>query len=83
MSTSYVRMPNLRRACCAWPMQVKTLAYWGGTSFLFSAFKWFFAATSTTGVSCGFSSWPSLGMDALNYNWQFDFELNYIGVGAR
>ena len=64
-------------------LQVKTLGYWGCTSFLFSFFKWFFAATSTTGLSCGFDAWPSLGFKALNYTWQFDFELTYIGVGAH
>ena len=62
---------------------MKTLGYWGCTSFLFSFFKWFFAAESTTGLSCGFDAWPSLGIKALGYTWQFDFELTYIGVGAR
>lgn len=66
---------------CPCRTQVKTLGYWGGTSFLFSFFKWFFTASSDN-VSCGFSSWPSLGVDALAYNWNFDFSLTYIGVGA-
>ncbi|EIE18748.1 OPT superfamily oligopeptide transporter [Coccomyxa subellipsoidea C-169] len=61
--------------------QVKTLGYWGTTSFLFSFFKWFFGGSSTSGASCGFSSWPTFGMAALNYRWSFDFSLTYIGVG--
>ena len=60
---------------------MKTLGYWGGTSFLFSFFKWFFAANSDN-VTCGFGAFPSLGIDALAYNWNFDFSLTYIGVGA-
>ena len=61
-------------------VQVKTLGYWGMSSFLFSFFKWFF--TSPTGpTSCGFDSWPTFGMDALKWRWNFDFEQTYIGVG--
>ena len=77
-------VPTMGLACitrCPCHVQVKTLGYWGGTSFLFSFFKWFFAANSDS-VTCGFGAFPSLGIDALAYNWNFDFSLTYIGVGA-
>ncbi|BDA49724.1 probable metal-nicotianamine transporter YSL6 [Coccomyxa sp. Obi] len=61
--------------------QVKTLGYWGGTSFLFSFFKWFFSGSSDSTAACGFTSFPTFGMSALNYRWNFDFALTYIGVG--
>jgi hypothetical protein len=72
---------SLRSECEDMVMQVKTLGFWGISSFVFSFFKWFFSATSGT-QSCGFDSWPTFGMQALNYRWNFDFEQTYIGVGA-
>ena len=65
--------------------QLMTLMQWGGVSFAWSSFKWFFsaAASSQAGVSCGgFSSWPTFGFKALDLTWNFDSSLTYIGVGA-
>ena len=62
--------------------QVKTMGYWGMTSFLFSFFKWFFGGPASAS-NCGFNMFPSLGIDALNQTWQFDFSLTYVGVGEH
>ena len=63
-------------------VQVKTMGYWGMTSFLFSFFKWFFGGPSGAS-NCGFNMFPSLGLAALNQTWQFDFSLTYVGVGEQ
>ena len=65
--------------CCA---QVRTMGYWGMTSFLFSFFKWFFQGDPSSS-NCGFSQFPSLGLKALAQSWNFDFSLTYIGVGTH
>ena len=34
------------------------------------------------GMSCGFSNFPTLGIGALQWSWNFDFQLIYVGAGA-
>ncbi len=65
---------------CGDMVQVKTLGFWGISSFLFSFFKWFFSSSNGP-TSCGFDSWPTFGMEAMEWRWNFDFEQTYIGVG--
>ena len=61
-------------------LQVKTMAYWGTTSLLWSTFKWFFGGPAGA-AGCGFSQFPSLGLIALAHTWNWDFSLTYVGVG--
>jgi hypothetical protein len=57
-----------------------TLFTSGISSFGFSFFKWFFSAT---GTSCGsWEGFPTFGLKALKWTWNYDFSLTYIGVGA-
>lgn len=58
--------------------KVKVLSWTGLCSFIFSTFKWFFNGSD---YSCGFNTWPTFGMAALKYTWNFDFQLNYVGAG--
>ena len=60
--------------------QVKTMGYWGLTSFLWDFFKWFFQGDPASS-NCGFSNFPDLGLTALAQSWQFDWQINYFGVG--
>lgn len=46
-------------------------------SFLWSLFQWFYSA----GPGCGFSSFPTFGMDAYRRRFFFDFSATYVGVG--
>ncbi|GJM90011.1 hypothetical protein PR202_ga06247 [Eleusine coracana subsp. coracana] len=46
-------------------------------SFLWSLFQWFYSA----GPGCGFSSFPTFGMEAYRRRFYFDFSATYIGVG--
>ena len=56
-----------------------TLLWAGGGSFAFSMFKWFFSAT---GEKCGgWDQFPTFGLKALKWKWQYDWSLTYIGVG--
>lgn len=32
---------------------------------------------------CGFMVWPTLGITALQWTWNFDFQQQYIGAGER
>ncbi len=58
--------------------QFKAFMTWFLVSFFFDLFKWFFAG----GDDCGFDVFPTFGLRALEkYNLNFDFALNYIGVG--
>ena len=34
-------------------------------------------------MSCGFSNFPTLGLGALQWGWNFDFQLIYVGAGIR
>ena len=63
-------------------LQVKTMGYWGLTSFLWDFFKWFFQGDPSS-PNCGFTQFPSLGITALGQSWNFDWQLNYCGVGER
>lgn len=61
-------------------MQMATLVWSGCGSFLFSMFKWFFSAS---GANCnGWDKFPTFGLKALKWTWQYDWSLTYIGVGA-
>ncbi|WJX41805.1 putative metal-nicotianamine transporter ysl7 [Trifolium repens] len=51
----------------------KTLSF----SFLWGVFQWFF----TAGDACGFSSFPTFGLDAYQRMFYFDFSTTYVGVG--
>ncbi|KAF7808179.1 putative metal-nicotianamine transporter YSL7 [Senna tora] len=46
-------------------------------SFLFALFQWFFAAAD----ECGFSSFPTFGLQAFKKKFYFDFSSTYVGVG--
>ncbi|XP_028796861.1 probable metal-nicotianamine transporter YSL7 [Neltuma alba] len=46
-------------------------------SFLFAFFQWFFA----TADECGFSSFPTFGLQAYKQKFYFDFSSTYVGVG--
>jgi uncharacterized oligopeptide transporter (OPT) family protein len=46
-------------------------------SFLWSLFQWFYSG----GPGCGFSSFPTFGMEAYRRRFYFDFSATYIGVG--
>ena len=56
------------------------LLYTGASSFAFSMFKWFF---SGKGTNCGgWGGFPTFGLQALKWTWQFDWSLTYMGVGG-
>ncbi|KAK1439272.1 hypothetical protein QVD17_05088 [Tagetes erecta] len=57
--------------------QVRTLGKFFTFSFLWGLFQWFF----TAGEGCGFSSFPSLGLEAYEHKFYFDFSATYVGVG--
>ncbi len=56
------------------------MGYWGLTAFLWDFFKWFFQGDPTL-PNCGFNQFPSLGLTALGQSWNWDWQLNYCGVG--
>ena len=57
-----------------------TLLWSGGCSFFFSMFKWF---VSAPGDNCsGWDKYPTFGLKALKWTWQYDWSLTYVGVGA-
>ncbi|KAK9868357.1 hypothetical protein WJX84_007164 [Apatococcus fuscideae] len=62
----------------AWK-QMRCLLEWFAAAFLFSFFKWFFSGRN--GASCGFGKFPFFGERALRWQWQFDFQLIYVGSG--
>ncbi|KAI5066988.1 hypothetical protein GOP47_0017516 [Adiantum capillus-veneris] len=47
-------------------------------SFFFSMFKWFFSGLNN---ACGFDSFPTLGLQAYQYKFYFDFRMTYVGAG--
>jgi OPT family oligopeptide transporter len=57
--------------------QVKALGKFFSVSFLWGFFQWFF----TAGDDCGFSSFPTFGLEAYKHKFYFDFSATYIGVG--
>ncbi|KAI4386508.1 hypothetical protein MLD38_004436 [Melastoma candidum] len=46
-------------------------------SFFWAMFQWFFAV----GDGCGFSSFPTFGLQAYKNRFYFDFSSTYVGVG--
>ncbi|XP_034685810.1 probable metal-nicotianamine transporter YSL7 [Vitis riparia] len=46
-------------------------------SFAFASFQWFFKS----GSDCGFSSFPTFGLQAYSHRFYFDFSSTYVGVG--
>ncbi|CAJ2628757.1 unnamed protein product [Trifolium pratense] len=57
--------------------QVQALGKFFSFSFLWGFFQWFF----TSGDSCGFSSFPTFGLEAYQRKFYFDFSATYVGVG--
>ncbi|XP_045793720.1 probable metal-nicotianamine transporter YSL7 [Trifolium pratense] len=57
--------------------QVQALGKFFSFSFLWGFFQWFF----TSGDSCGFSSFPTFGLEAYQRKFFFDFSATYVGVG--
>ncbi|XP_042483109.1 probable metal-nicotianamine transporter YSL7 isoform X2 [Macadamia integrifolia] len=57
--------------------QVRTLGKFFTFSFLWGFFQWFY----TSGNGCGFSSFPTFGLQAYNNSFYFDFSSTYVGVG--
>ncbi|CAN6249427.1 unnamed protein product [Urochloa humidicola] len=57
--------------------QVRTLGKYFSLSFLWAFFQWFY----TAGDDCGFSAFPSLGLEAYKNKFYFDFSATYVGVG--
>ncbi|KAG8071544.1 hypothetical protein GUJ93_ZPchr0006g46001 [Zizania palustris] len=57
--------------------QVKTLGKYFLFSFFWGFFQWFY----TAGDNCGFNNFPTLGLEAYNNRFFFDFSPTYVGVG--
>ncbi|KAK2367434.1 putative metal-nicotianamine transporter ysl7 [Trifolium repens] len=57
--------------------QVKLLGKFFSLSFLWGFFQWFYTASD----GCGFQAFPSLGLEAYDNRFYFDFSALYIGVG--
>ncbi|KAL6652352.1 hypothetical protein ACP70R_011277 [Stipagrostis hirtigluma subsp. patula] len=57
--------------------QVKKLGIFFVLSFLWGFFQWFYTATD----ACGFQKFPSLGLQAFQNEFYFDFSPTYVGVG--
>ncbi|KAI3784624.1 hypothetical protein L1987_43726 [Smallanthus sonchifolius] len=58
--------------------QVSCLGKYLSISFVWSCFKWFFGGI---GDSCGFDSFPSLGLTLFKNTFYFDFSPTYVGCG--
>ncbi|CAO2043068.1 unnamed protein product [Urochloa humidicola] len=58
--------------------QVKKLGTFFVLSFVWGFFQWFYTANTD---ECGFQKFPSLGMQAFNNRFYFDFSPTYVGVG--
>ncbi|KAL2243829.1 UNVERIFIED_CONTAM: putative metal-nicotianamine transporter YSL8 [Sesamum indicum] len=57
--------------------QVRALGKFFSFSFLWGFFQWFF----TAGEDCGFTSFPTFGLQAYEHKFFFDFSATYVGVG--
>uniref|UniRef100_A0A0D9ZN89 Uncharacterized protein n=1 Tax=Oryza glumipatula TaxID=40148 RepID=A0A0D9ZN89_9ORYZ len=57
--------------------QVKKLGIFFILSFFWGFFQWFYTATD----DCGFHKFPSLGLQAFQHSFFFDFSPTYVGVG--
>jgi hypothetical protein len=52
-------------------------AQWSAISFVFSGYQWLFNHPSCN----GFRRFPTFGLQALRYTWNFDFNLPFVGLG--
>ncbi|OVA12106.1 Oligopeptide transporter [Macleaya cordata] len=57
--------------------QVAKLFKWFSISFVWAFFQWFFTASD----NCGFTAFPTFGLQAFKYRFYFDFSSTYVGVG--
>ncbi|XP_043715770.1 probable metal-nicotianamine transporter YSL7 [Telopea speciosissima] len=57
--------------------QVMALGKFFSFSFLWGFFQWFF----TAGGDCGFSNFPTFGLQAYEKRLYFDFSATYVGAG--
>ncbi|KAF3322300.1 putative metal-nicotianamine transporter YSL14 isoform X2 [Carex littledalei] len=57
--------------------QVSLLGKWFAGTFVWGFFQWFY----TGGDTCGFASFPTLGLKAFENKFFFDFSPTYVGVG--
>ncbi|KAF6157774.1 hypothetical protein GIB67_017304 [Kingdonia uniflora] len=57
--------------------QIKCLFKWFSASFLWGFFQWFYTASD----DCGFTSFPTFGLEAYARKFYFDFSATYVGVG--
>ncbi|URE45558.1 OPT oligopeptide transporter protein [Musa troglodytarum] len=57
--------------------QVRTLGKFFMFSLLWGFFQWFY----TAGDDCGFAAFPTLGLQAYQNKFYFDFSATYVGVG--
>ncbi|KAL6903470.1 hypothetical protein ACP4OV_004283 [Aristida adscensionis] len=58
--------------------QVKKLGIFFVLSFVWGFFQWFYTANTE---ECGFQKFPSLGLQAYQNQFFFDFSPTYVGVG--
>ncbi|KMT12465.1 hypothetical protein BVRB_5g103940 [Beta vulgaris subsp. vulgaris] len=57
--------------------QVRGFIKYFSLSFLWGFFQWFFTGSG----NCGFSQFPTFGLQAWKQSFYFDFSLTYIGTG--
>ncbi|KAJ6807552.1 metal-nicotianamine transporter YSL3-like [Iris pallida] len=57
--------------------QVRGFTKYFALSFIWSFFQWFY----TGGDVCGFSQFPTFGLQAYKHTFFFDFSLTYVGAG--
>lgn len=58
-------------------LQMHRFAQWSAISFLFSGYQWVFNNPACN----GFIRFPTFGLQALSYTWNFDFQLPFVGLG--
>ncbi|KAK4762285.1 hypothetical protein SAY87_030169 [Trapa incisa] len=59
--------------------QVRGFMRFFSVSFLWAFFQWFY--TGTDGSQCGFSQFPTFGLEARQNMFYFDFSMTYVGAG--
>ncbi|XP_058086071.1 metal-nicotianamine transporter YSL2-like isoform X2 [Magnolia sinica] len=57
--------------------QVRGFARFFTVSFIWGFFQWFYSG----GEGCGFSKFPTFGLQAFKQTFYFDFSLTYVGAG--
>ncbi|WIA09164.1 hypothetical protein OEZ85_008575 [Tetradesmus obliquus] len=57
--------------------QMARFAQWSAISFVFSGYQWVFNHPACN----GFRRFPTFGLQALRYTWNFDFALPFVGLG--